>query len=235
MANESTQRPSGRSRRRTWDVLVVIRLTLLLFALPCATLASLSVPVLAQFVSPPDFGFVVEDIEVVPDTREMEVMVRRRLGFEAGDRVPQGTLVESKARLEASGTFEEIDVHTRRGSVPGAIVVVVEAKIGRRIHFETGIGQEDLGGWYLNMFGLRWTSPLHRGGTARIGVHSGLETSGLFANLDVPGIPRDDFDGLAELAFFDRTWYVQDGRDSTAQTLHQQRFLVGASSGARVG
>ena len=204
------------------------QLAILLVALASALLTTVSTPVYAQFVSPPDFGFVIEDIEVLPDTREMEVMVRRQIGFEIGDRVPQGTLVESKARLEAAGTFEQVDVHTRRGSVPGAIVVIVEAEIGRRIHFETGIGHEDLGGWYLNMFGLRWTSPLHRGGTAQIGVHSGLETSGLFANLEVPGIPRPDYDGLVEIAFFDRTWYVQDGRDEYRQTLHQHRLLLGA-------
>ncbi|MEZ4655409.1 MAG: hypothetical protein R3E12_17910 [Candidatus Eisenbacteria bacterium] len=164
----------------------------------------------------------------MPDTPEMDVMVHRHLGFDTGDRVPQGTVIESKARLEASGSFREVDVHTRRGSVPGAIVVVVEAEIGRRIHFETGIGQEDINGWYLNMFGLRWTSPLHRGGTARIGFHAGLETSGLFADLEVPRVPVKSYDGLVDLGLFDRTWYVQQGRDEYRQTLHQHRLLLGA-------
>ena len=75
------------------------QLAILLVALASALLTTVSTPVYAQFVSPPDFGFVIEDIEVLPDTREMEVMVRRQIGFEVGDRVPQGTLVESKARL----------------------------------------------------------------------------------------------------------------------------------------
>ena len=190
---------------------------------------------LAQPFDPASFGFVVEAIEVLPPSIETDVLVRRNLGFEVGDRVPSSTLIESKARLEATGTFREVDVHTRRGLAPGAVVVVVEVEIGRRIHFEAGIGQEDFNGWYLNLLGLRWTSPLRRGGTARIGFHSGLEMSGLFAVLEVPEVPKRELDGLVDLAGFERTWVAHDGQDEYRQILTEARYLVGARRRGRDG
>lgn len=182
----------------------------------------------AQDSPPADMSFVIETIEIAPPTRELELLVERGLGFTAGDHVPQEALIESKARLEATGNFREVEVHTRRGTKPGAIVVVVEATIGRRIRFETGIGHEDVTGWYLNLLGLRWTSPLHRGGSARVGFHTGLEMSGLFATLEVPGVPKRSLDGLVDVALFEQTWFVQEGREEYRQALPQVRYLLGA-------
>ena len=84
------------------------------------------------------------------------------------------------------------------GSEPGAIVLVAEAEIGKRLQVETGIGHEDFAGWYLNLIGIRWTSPLRRGGSLRVGIHDGLGFSGLFAEAVIPEFAGPEYDALME-------------------------------------
>lgn len=171
--------------------------------------------------------FLLEAVRVVPDTREASLLVRRGLDLRVGEPVAMAALIDSKARLEATGHFEKVEVHTERGSEPGAVVLVAEVEVGPRFQFESGIGREDFAGWYLNLFGFRWTSPLRRGEELRFGIHSGLEISGSFLDLEVPEIGGKHTDLLVGLAAFERTWFAHDGSQEFSQTIAHARSSIG--------
>ena len=148
--------------------------------------------------------------------------MRRNLAVRPGQGVDSGTLVECRSQLTASGFFETVQVYTTRGSRPGAVVLVVEVKLARRWRIETGVGREDLSGWYLNLFGLRYASPFGRGGEARIGIHEGLQIGGYFSELLIPEVGHPDHDLLVDVAAYERVWVAHDG-DQTFQ--QDNRFL----------
>lgn len=178
--------------------------------------------------------FLLEKIQVRPDNCEMENLVAKALGLRPGEYVGLSVLTESKARLEASGVFKDVQVHTERGTEPGSIILVVEATVGPRFQVESGIGHEDLSGWYLNLIGFRWTSPFRQGGTLRLGLHEGLETSGFILNMELPSVIGDQYSALFDLALTNRTWFFHDDFQQYSQEVRgaRARFGIGRSFGA---
>ena len=132
--------------------------------------------------APSSRALILESVESRPADRGVELVLWRWLELEPGDEITSDTLLLARERLLSSGYFKELELYTARGSAPGQVVLVVEGKLDRSTHFQTGFGYEPLDGWYLNLIGARWNSPFHRGGFLRVGWSVGLRTRGLYAD-----------------------------------------------------
>ncbi len=167
--------------------------------------------------SPSTRALVLESVEVRPADRGLELVLWRWLELDPGDEITPEALLLARERLLSSGYFAELQLYTARGSAPGQVVLVVEGELDRGAHLETGLGYEPLDGWYLNLIGVRWNSPFHRGGFFRLGGSIGLRTSGIYSdwlrpssigNLDLVLSAR--LGNQRWLAWVDDTLYRQD-------------------------
>ena len=169
----------------------------------------------------------LEAITVDPPDREAELLVWRHLPLRVGQLIDSNVLVEARDQLVSTGLFTDVDIYTTRGSRPGSVIAIVAATPSHRLHLETGLGFEPLRGWYLNIIGVRRTGLFHRGGTARLSFRSGIRTSGLYGELQVPGLIADDLDLLLNLDRFDEYWDLYDRDKPYHQVLDRSRALIG--------
>lgn len=169
----------------------------------------------------------LESIRVEPPDREAVLLVRRFLPLRTGQTVGPGDLVQARDQLAASGLFDEVDIYTTRGSRPGAVCAVVAATPSHRFALETGLGYRALEGWYLNIIGVRRSGLFDRGGTARLSFRTGLGVSGLYGEMEVPGLLPNDLDLLVNLEMLDVLWTVLHEGTSYYQELDRGRFLLG--------
>jgi len=169
----------------------------------------------------------LEAVKVEPPGGEAELLVHRHLPLRVGQMVDPEALVQAREYLLSTGLFSEVDLYTTRGTRPGAVNAVVAAQPSRRFHLETGLGYKPLGGWFLNIIGVRRTGLFHRGGTARLSFRTGLHASGLYGELELPGIPATDLDLLLNLDVFSETWTAYKGDKPYYQDIHRARALLG--------
>lgn len=169
----------------------------------------------------------LQSVRVEPAGGQEEVLVLRHLPLHLGQAIDPEVLVEARRYLQEKGFFSSIEVYTTRGTERGAVVLVVEAELDRRVRFETGVGSEPLRGWYLTIPGVRMSSPFGRGGLFRAGLRTGLRTSGPFAELVVPSIHGTDLDLLVEMEFPSDQWeFIYDDL-CYQQYIHRARLRSG--------
>jgi hemolysin activation/secretion protein len=174
-------------------------------------------------------ALVLQGIRVEP-AGGAAVAVRRLLPLAVGDVLDAHSLGEAQESLESSGVFESVHVYSERGTTPGAVVLVVEAKLDRGVHLQTGFGHQPIDGWYLDLIGMRWNSPFRRGGHLRLGLRAGQRTSGTQARLEVPRLLGSG-DFLVELSGLDERWRIYEGLSVFEQTIAKSELLVGARFG----
>ncbi len=169
----------------------------------------------------------LESVRVEPPGGDAELLVRRNLPLRTGEMIDSETLVQVREHLLATRLFSEIDLYTMRGSRPGAVTAVVAARPSRRFHLETGLGHDPLQRWYLNIVSLRRTGLFDRGATARVSFRTGFRTSGLWGELEVPGLTARDTDLLVNVAGFDEIWHIQQGDSARYQTIGRSQIQAG--------
>jgi outer membrane protein insertion porin family len=128
----------------------------------------------------------LESVEVNGNHRASDEVVRRHLGLSPGDEVTVEVLESARLRLVATDYFSSVEVYTRRGSVRGAVVVIVDVVEHGNPVFETGFGYHDLNGWFLTIIGMRFDNTLGADSRTRIGVRVGFRLSGLDADWTRP-------------------------------------------------
>jgi outer membrane protein assembly factor BamA len=185
-------------------------------------------PPISPSASPPiSPRFLLEAVRVEPPGGDAELLVRRNLRLHPGQMVDAATLIQARRDLAATGLFADVDLYTTRGSRLGAVIAVVAARTSHRFYVETGVGPDPLRGWYWNVFSLRRTGLLGRGGTARVSYRMGLRSAGLHADLEVPSLLARETDLLANLSGYRDTWTIRQGDSTHFQRLDRSRFRLG--------
>jgi outer membrane protein assembly factor BamA len=113
------------------------------------------------------------------------------------------------------------------------VVLIVEAELDRGTHFETGFGHDALDGWYLNLAGIRWNSPMGRGGHLRAGARLGLRTAGVYGEWYRPGGGSPDL----HLRLFSgsRHWIAYEGDAEFRQQIQEGTLELGMGLRGRGG
>jgi outer membrane protein assembly factor BamA len=191
---------------------------------------------------PPTPQFQLEAIRVEPPGGNVEWLVLRNLPLRAGQAVDAATLIQARGYLAATGLFTEVELYTERGSRLGNVIAVVAARPSRRFYLDSGVGRDPLRGWYWNVASLRRTGLFGRGGTARVGFRAVplgqgdtagdrfrtlWRTSGVYADLEVPGLLAPATDLLVNLSGYRETWTIHQGDSTRFQKIDQARLRVG--------
>jgi len=157
---------------------------------------------------PPRGSFVLDEIRVVPDDATLGAIVRRHLPFREGQTVAADALLGARDAVAAACFFERVQAHTERGREPGHVILVLEVDPGSAFSLETGLGHDELDGWFLNIIGFRYTNPTGRGDELRAGAHVGLRFNGAAVRYAVPWSRNTDL--LAEATVGSREWIAHD-------------------------
>jgi len=171
-------------------------------------------------------ALILESVDIRPPDPGVELVLWRWLELEPGDEITPDALLLARERLLSSGYFEELELYTARGSQPGQVVLVVEGQLDRDAHVETGFGYEPLDGWYLNIIGVRWNSPMHRGGFLRAGWITGLRTSALYADWLRPAT-IGDLDLALAARVGTQEWIAWIGDTQYHQEIGRNQFALG--------
>lgn len=126
-------------------------------------------------------ALVVERIELVGNTRTPLELAVERAGIAEGDAASPAVILAAHERLEASGLFHSVAVHTKPGSTPGRVTIVFEVEEAKP-HVRLGVGYEDLTGWYLIPAQLNLDNVSGHGETLRLSTRIGYRTSGVVAS-----------------------------------------------------
>lgn len=162
----------------------------------------------ASVTRPPRGSFVLDEIRVVPDDATLGAIVRRQLPFREGQTVEADVLLGARETVAAACFFESVDAHTERGREPGHVILVLEVDPGSSFSLETGLGHDELDGWFLNVIGFRYTNPTGRGDELRAGAHVGLRFGGAALRYAVPWSRNADV--LFEATAGHREWIAHD-------------------------
>lgn len=195
-------------------------------------MARLSTLLLLLFLASPalaDRALVLESIRVESEGGS-EHAVRRLLRLSPGDELHPLTLSEAQRRLESSGLFREVHVYSERGSEAGGVVVVVDAPLDRGVQLLTGFGHEPIGGWYLDVLGLRWNNPVRRGGHLDFGFRLGQRKQGLIARWEVPQVLGPG-DLLVDAFAGGERWRIHEDESVYNQRIDRGHLLLGARFG----
>ena len=113
---------------------------------------------------------VLEEIEIVGNTKTSETVIYENLSIRPGDAIDPFILDLNRRALEQSNFFKSVDFSSRPGSQKGNIIIVIEVEERKWPYFQFEGGHADLAGWYFvpaslrfdNLFGggnllsLRW-------------------------------------------------------------------------------
>ena len=172
----------------------------------------------------------LEALEVQPDEAGLRRALENLLELRAGDRVDANTLLSARRRLIASGWFEEVEVYTRRGSRPGAVVLRVEGELDDGVHLETGFAHDPLENWTLRVVGLRAHHVLGPASTARLGWTVGPRRSGIDGDLLARQLGGQSFDLFLRFSGGEYRWDAFDD----VRLYHQQVERSEGALGLRV-
>lgn len=149
-----------------------------------ACAVGLSIPASAQ---PGTRALVVESIEAVGNTRTSLDRVTRIADLAAGDVIAPELLLEAAERLRESHLFRNAEVHARRGSAPGRVVVVFDVEENRP-HLRLGAGYEDFSGWYFIPIEANLDNVTGHGEQLRLRTRFGYRVGGLVADFLKPDL-----------------------------------------------
>ncbi len=169
----------------------------------------------------------LEAIEIDSSERGAEAAVDQWLGLANGQVITPEVLVAARLRLENSGYFRSVDLYTRRGSAPGQVVLLADVELDRSAHLETGFGHEPIRGWYLNLIGVRWNSPLRQGDRISLGLRGGQRSGGFYSSLLLPDAFGRGRDFVADLETIEEQWLVYSGSDQRQLAIARAEFLLG--------
>ncbi len=99
-------------------------------------------------VQPARGALVIERIEVTGNTRTRPEVILRAIPIAVGDEAEPSRILAAADALDRSTLVKSAKVHTRPGTAPGRVVVVIAVEEGAP-HVRFGAGYENLSGWYL--------------------------------------------------------------------------------------
>ncbi|MCP4545178.1 MAG: BamA/TamA family outer membrane protein [bacterium] len=169
---------------------------------------------------------ILQEIQVTPGGT-IEKIVRRHICLELGDAIDSAALLYAREQLEAVVVLKNVEMYTAPGERPGAVVLHVDAEFDRDFHFESGLGQEPLENWYLNLISVRRANGHNRGGYWRIGYHTRSRTDGFHLNVIHPRLFGDYIDLLHEAEAVIHMWPVWDEDRNYYQAIHQIKVELG--------
>lgn len=208
-----------------------LALAALLVALLCFSLADTAPGVEHR-------GLVLQDIEILGNTRTSDAVVRRQLGLRAEQPIDGEALLAAVEDLRRRELFDRVDFHTRPGSRRGAVILVVDVR-ERGPDVRLGTGLTDLDGWYLIPVELSLNNALGRAEKTALQWRIGYRHAGLIARYREGDAPDDRWHwGVdAALVATDRIYY--DQRNETGRGIevaHKiRRNSLGVSLGHRLG
>lgn len=112
-------------------------------------------------------------------------------------------------RLRASQLFRRVDVHTRAGARPGAVVLVFAVQ-ETAPHLRFGLGYEDFSSWYLIPAQLNADNLTGHGEGLRLSTRFGYRLSGVDLVLRKPALDsaRDFWELRARVEGIDRIYFL---------------------------
>lgn len=184
----------------------------------------------AHAQAPVDRTLELERIEVEPSTRELVAAVGDLLGLRTGDAITADELVAARRRLQLSGWFDSVEVYTRRGTRPGAVVLHVDVDLDERARVETGLEHEPIAGWAFTVIGVRAHHALGPASTARVGWKLGPRRSMLEADAEMRRLGGSRFDLLLNAHVGGEVWYAYVGEDLYEQSINRGALRLGMRS-----
>ncbi|MBI5710662.1 MAG: BamA/TamA family outer membrane protein [Candidatus Eisenbacteria bacterium] len=128
---------------------------------------------------------VVERIEIAGAARTSTALALAAAGIATGDPASPEAILAAAERLRESHLFREVEVHTRRGSAPGRVVIVFAVRENRP-HLRLGLGYEDFSGWYLIPVQLNLDNLSGRGEGLSLNTRLGYRVGGVDLTLRRP-------------------------------------------------
>jgi outer membrane protein assembly factor BamA len=199
----------------------------LLIAIAFVLLAMAAVAPDALARNGPDRTLRLERIVVEPPSSGLEAAVGELLGLTPGDEVDTDTLLAARRRLQLSGWFEEVEVYTERGSVPGLLVLRVDTRLNKGVRLETGFGHDPLRGWTLKLIGLRAHHVLGPANTVTLGWQLGPRRSMLEADYIARRLAGLGFDLLVHFEGGGEEWNAFEGEDFFRQRIARTSLALG--------
>lgn len=198
-----------------------------LFRLVCLALVLTGAVGPASGQLPPARALELEGIEVTPESSALQAAVADLLGLRVGDAIGVDELVAARRRLQSSGWFEDVQVFTRRGSRPGAVVLRIDTVLDERVRMETGLEHEPFAGWDFTVIGARAHHALGPASTARLGWKLGPRRSMLEADLELRRIASTRLGLLVHAEGGGEVWnaFVED--DLYTQVIERGAFELG--------
>ncbi|MBD3336538.1 MAG: BamA/TamA family outer membrane protein [Candidatus Eisenbacteria bacterium] len=132
-------------------------------------------------------SLTVESVRVRGNAQTPAAKILSIADLEPGQEVDPASIASAARRLESSGLFAEVAVHTRAGARPGELIVVFDVE-ERRPHVRLGVGYEDLSGWYLIPVQLNLDNVAGLGERFRLNARLGLRLGGLEARYRLPAL-----------------------------------------------
>ena len=99
---------------------------------------------------------IVEEIEVVGNTKTKRDVILRQLNFGVGDPIDPFVIDINNQRLSQTNFFKNVEFYTRPGSEKGKLIVTIEVKERRWPYFQFEGGHSDLDGWFFVPASLRF-------------------------------------------------------------------------------
>jgi outer membrane protein insertion porin family len=99
---------------------------------------------------------ILENIEIVGNSKTSSHVILEQLTLRRGDVVTPEAIDENARRLERTNFFKQVEFYTRPGSETGKLVLVVEIKERRLPYFQFEGGFSDLNGWFFVPASLRF-------------------------------------------------------------------------------
>ena len=174
-----------------------------------------------------DREFLLERIQVEPESSGLAAAVSDLLNLSVGDAVDAEALRAARRKLQLSGWFKEVEVYTERGSEPGLLVLRVDTVLDRGLRLETGFAHDPLRGWTLKIVGLRRNHLFGTANSASIAWQLGPRRSMLEVDYIARRMGGHRFDLLVHFEGGGEQWNIFEGEDFYRQSIARSALAFG--------
>ncbi|RMF58010.1 MAG: hypothetical protein D6748_09855 [Calditrichaeota bacterium] len=178
---------------------------------------------------------LVEKVQIEGNSKTRTEVIQNYLNITEGQEITREQLQAAKSRLEATNFFKNVEMNIRPGSLKGRAIVTVKVKERYWPYFQFKSGFNELDGWYLSPFGIRFDNLFGRGNRFGLEYLIGDRISGLQLEYVRPYLWGTEYDLQIRIRGFNRD-FVHFLNDSTRtrQNIIDNEFMVRLSGNSGI-